>query len=614
MPFKSEKQRRFLWAAHPDIAKRWAHEYPNQKKLPMYANKQEPESKEKAAALAVLDNVLSVFANAKKTERNSILGNEIKQANSGMVQVKMPQNDKPTYAGQDSTEIQPKQDETHNSSPDGKNHSSNSVEAIFGKLAVVLAKPLREMMEAHHAGQEGRDPRFVPQNMLLKRMSMPAPMIPLPMGMAPPAGNAAAQPAAQHPANTQPAGPVGGGSNPQHNPIQAFGALGNKGQLNGNAAFGAKNSPDSSKIAGAVKTADDMQPYQFGKLVRLKLAQEFAPYSQPGNQTSTSGTLSLNRPGPAAGKAPGQFTPVTSATSLAPPKPQPLSSPPSSPPALQPAQSPLVTTGAAPQQAAPTGLTPNRSAAGTDALMPKQIGGLFGRAGYQDTLSRWYNPNTSQQVTDPREAQNMRIGQGALGVGAGAAAAIPAVAGAAAAAPAVAAAGGTTAAQAGTTAAGALGAAAANPRVQQMLPTFSRYAGNLSQFGHQTALRLSDAQLNTAARFGDMKTQLGKQIQRAVPETAQNLWRAYEHNIGAPIEQAARNLGADAIGHPLNGPTNFANTGNPTNLLPHSLALPYEAAHTVAHPVLHGLEHAMAHSNGFGAGLGSTAHGAEIEH
>lgn len=26
MPFKSEKQRRFLWARHPNIARKWAHE------------------------------------------------------------------------------------------------------------------------------------------------------------------------------------------------------------------------------------------------------------------------------------------------------------------------------------------------------------------------------------------------------------------------------------------------------------------------------------------------------------------------------------------------------------------------------------------------------------
>lgn len=27
MPFKSEKQRRFLWKNEPEIAKRWAHKY-----------------------------------------------------------------------------------------------------------------------------------------------------------------------------------------------------------------------------------------------------------------------------------------------------------------------------------------------------------------------------------------------------------------------------------------------------------------------------------------------------------------------------------------------------------------------------------------------------------
>jgi hypothetical protein len=44
MPFKSEKQRRFLWAAHPDIAKRWAHEYPESNKgLPMYAKKKKTQ-------------------------------------------------------------------------------------------------------------------------------------------------------------------------------------------------------------------------------------------------------------------------------------------------------------------------------------------------------------------------------------------------------------------------------------------------------------------------------------------------------------------------------------------------------------------------------------------
>jgi hypothetical protein len=38
MPFKSEKQRRFLWAKHPRIAKRWSKEGPN-KGLPKRKSK-----------------------------------------------------------------------------------------------------------------------------------------------------------------------------------------------------------------------------------------------------------------------------------------------------------------------------------------------------------------------------------------------------------------------------------------------------------------------------------------------------------------------------------------------------------------------------------------------
>jgi hypothetical protein len=34
MPFKSKAQRAFLFSQHPDIAKRWAEEFPNQKNLP----------------------------------------------------------------------------------------------------------------------------------------------------------------------------------------------------------------------------------------------------------------------------------------------------------------------------------------------------------------------------------------------------------------------------------------------------------------------------------------------------------------------------------------------------------------------------------------------------
>jgi len=38
MPFRSEKQRRFMYAKHPEIAEKWSAEYPNQGKLPKRAS------------------------------------------------------------------------------------------------------------------------------------------------------------------------------------------------------------------------------------------------------------------------------------------------------------------------------------------------------------------------------------------------------------------------------------------------------------------------------------------------------------------------------------------------------------------------------------------------
>lgn len=86
MPFKSEKQRRFLWAEHPDIAKRWAHEYPTQEKLPLYAHKKEndennnKESGKEAHMIdpkALLKPILARFAPSRGTPAmkiSSILG------------------------------------------------------------------------------------------------------------------------------------------------------------------------------------------------------------------------------------------------------------------------------------------------------------------------------------------------------------------------------------------------------------------------------------------------------------------------------------------------------------------------------------------------------------
>lgn len=39
MPFKSEAQRTFLWANHPEMAQRWADEYGTPKDLPRHKKK-----------------------------------------------------------------------------------------------------------------------------------------------------------------------------------------------------------------------------------------------------------------------------------------------------------------------------------------------------------------------------------------------------------------------------------------------------------------------------------------------------------------------------------------------------------------------------------------------
>lgn len=50
MPFKSIAQRGFMFAQHPEIAKRWAREYPSQGKLP--ARVSSPRAKVASALMA----------------------------------------------------------------------------------------------------------------------------------------------------------------------------------------------------------------------------------------------------------------------------------------------------------------------------------------------------------------------------------------------------------------------------------------------------------------------------------------------------------------------------------------------------------------------------------
>lgn len=248
MPFKSEKQRRFLWSQHPDIAKRWAKEYPGQKDLPLYAHKKKPDDKEKAAAM---DNINKAFA--VNTIGLTIYNECVKKANSGLVKVKIPHSDKPVAAGDEhvtaenaeedkASPIQTRnEDEVNQSREELAGETVNSdVNSLLKKLAVVLSQPIMQAIENEKAEQQARMAAKMPQNVGIKRYAMPVNTTPMPMGMQQPA-----QPA-------QPAQAQGAGMNsPSANPINSFGALSTSGNINGNAAFGTKNSPDSSKSASA---------------------------------------------------------------------------------------------------------------------------------------------------------------------------------------------------------------------------------------------------------------------------------------------------------------------------------------------------------------------------
>jgi hypothetical protein len=256
MPFKSEKQRRFLWSQHPDIAKRWAKEYPGQKDLPLYAHDKEPADKEKAAAMEELNKSFSV-----NTVGLRIYNECVKKANSGLLKVEIPHSDKPVAAGDEhvtaenqggdnASPVQTRnEDEVNQSREELAGETVNSgVNPLLKKLAVVLSQPIMQAIENEKAEQQARMAAKMPQNVGVKRYAMPANTTPMPMGMQQPA-----QPAQPQQAQAaQPAQAQGAGMNsPSANPINSFGALSASGNINGNAAFGTKNSPDSSKSAAS---------------------------------------------------------------------------------------------------------------------------------------------------------------------------------------------------------------------------------------------------------------------------------------------------------------------------------------------------------------------------
>lgn len=246
MPFKSEKQRRYLWATQPDLAKRWAHKYPESNKgLPMYANKDESsDSKEKAAQfdlLALIQPYVYKCNTITSTPVHIYGVNSVKSAADKLTYVDIPHSDKPTYAGQEREEGEVKTENNEKPEVEHKN-PENAINSLLQKLSVVLSQPMAQILEDRKAVEEGREPAFQPKNPGIRRYAAPVAAVPPPMG--------SPQAQAQQPAQPQPAQQQGAGMNsPSANPIQSFGPLSASGNINGNAAFGQKNSPDSLKTA-----------------------------------------------------------------------------------------------------------------------------------------------------------------------------------------------------------------------------------------------------------------------------------------------------------------------------------------------------------------------------
>lgn len=263
MPFRSEKQRRFLWAKHPEIAKEWAHKYPDSNKgLPMYAHdkKDEDQPVSKEAALVALQSVIGNNLNSSvKSIFASACDKNTKKANSKLEQIKLPQDPKPTYAGERKLEsiLKPEtEDEGNIGETRNVNHAENDVNTaenpLLSKLAIVLAPKIQQEIENRRAQEEARNANRMPQNVNIKKYPVQNFNVPPPMGMtAPQAPQAPQQQQQQAPAQSQNGqmAPVGGGQSPNANPINSFGGLSSTGDINGNAALGTQNMAGGEKMA-----------------------------------------------------------------------------------------------------------------------------------------------------------------------------------------------------------------------------------------------------------------------------------------------------------------------------------------------------------------------------
>lgn len=200
------------------------------------------KKQDKQAAFTALSHALQQYAPFSQGQKTGGR-NEVKKADSETASVSILDTDKPTYAGEVTKELTPKQEEpVLNTKKTPEQAPVTPSSPLMKKLSVVLSKRVRQ------AAQQGQ---YAPNNVGV-RYNQPgstpaqAPMNPLPVGAQPQQAQQAQQ---QNPAAYQGALAGPGAISPSSNPINNYGPISASGDINGNAAFGMKNSPDSSKTA-----------------------------------------------------------------------------------------------------------------------------------------------------------------------------------------------------------------------------------------------------------------------------------------------------------------------------------------------------------------------------
>lgn len=203
---------------------------------------------EKEAALTSLAGAIGKFSPTRLAK--TLEKNQAKKADSHLAAVEMPKADKPTAAGEETSKLNEKPEEKVLSSEDkSQNSPVVATNPEMKKLSVVLSQAVRKAMSTQ--GQ------YTPYNVgVSTRPQPPAPVNPPPVGSPPQQGQQPQQ--GQNPAAYQGALGGPGAISPSSNPINNYGPLSASGDVNGNAAFGVKNSPDSNKSASVLDALDSV--------------------------------------------------------------------------------------------------------------------------------------------------------------------------------------------------------------------------------------------------------------------------------------------------------------------------------------------------------------------